>query len=154
MTSALADGLKGLGINVLNTTWFDTLTVEMSEEQVKELQKIAKKSEVNFYYASKTKVGISLDETTNDANVNELIGIFAAALGEMLPALATEIEEVSNIPAALVRTSDYLTHPVSNTHHSETAMMRYIKQLENKDLSFKYVDDSFGFMHNEIKCSG
>ncbi|MBX7243225.1 MAG: aminomethyl-transferring glycine dehydrogenase [Bacteroidia bacterium] len=135
-TTVLAHTLQGLGIKVLNKNWFDTLTLEMSEAQVAELRRIAEKLKINFYYSAKTKVSVSLDETTNETDVNHLIGIFAAAIGKMLPAVATSIQEAKiSLSKDLLRTSEYLTHPVFNSHHSETAMMRYIKYLEGKDLS-------------------
>lgn len=135
-TTVLARALKGLGINIVNQYWFDTLTLEMTESQVSALKKIAEKLEINFYYPSKTRVALSLDETTSETDLNQLIGVFASALDKMLPAVFVEVKEPQiHLPASLHRHSDYLTHPVFNTHHSETAMMRYIKSLEVKDLS-------------------
>lgn len=135
-TTVLANSLTGMGIKVLNANWFDTITVEMSEAQVAELKKVAEKLQINFYYSGETQVSLSLDETTNETDVNHLVSVFAAAIGKMLPAVLTSIEEAKiSLPASLLRTSEYLTHPVFNTHHSETAMMRYIKYLEGKDLS-------------------
>lgn len=135
-TTVLARALKGLGINIVNQYWFDTLTLEMTESQVSALKKMAEKLEINFYYPSKTRVALSLDETTSEIDLNQLIGVFASALDKMLPAVFVEVKEPQiHLPASLHRRSDYLTHPVFNTHHSETAMMRYIKSLEVKDLS-------------------
>lgn len=134
---ALNEGLKQLGLVPKQKQYFDTVSFELTAEQVKEVKRFAKKMRINFHYTGNV-VTISVDETTNSEDITNLIGLFAAALGKMMPALALDslVQNVGNeMPAYLLRTSEYLTHPVFNSHHSETAIMRYIKRLENKDLS-------------------
>jgi len=92
---------------------------------------------INFHYADANHVSISLDETTTAADLLDILFVFASAKGFSDAAFSLDQDAVnlSGIPAYATRTSAYLTHPVFNTHHSESQMMRYIKQLENKDLS-------------------
>ncbi|WP_438893484.1 hypothetical protein, partial [Bacillus cereus group sp. BC254] len=84
------------------------------------------------------QIGISFDETTTVTDIDALFAIFDVK--ESVNALSTDIagNEFAAIPEACRRTSRYLTHPVFNTHHSETQMMRYLKQLENKDFSLTH----------------
>ncbi len=96
---------------------------------------MAEKNEMNFYYGNGF-INISLDETTTQRDVLEILYIFTSLKNE--DAAVMEFDEealLENIPSSLTRTSPYLSHPVFNSHHSESEMMRYLKQLENKDLS-------------------
>lgn len=133
-TVALQKGLKKMGYTVLNESFFDTLTI--SVDNIEELNQIALDHKVNLRYGANDTVGISLDESTEREDVHRLLQIFAKAkkysLNGEAGAWDTALEA---IPVTLQRSSAYLTHPVFNTYHSETAMMRYIKSLENKDLS-------------------
>jgi glycine dehydrogenase len=99
----------------------------------KTIAALANAANINFRYFNDTQIGISLDETTSMEDVNAILSLFAKAFEGVLT--TASIQEASMIPAALQRTSAYLTHPVFNSHHSETQMMRYIKKLENRDLS-------------------
>lgn len=135
LTTALKAGVQHLGLQVVNASHFDTLTIELgTAEGVKTLRQLALESKINFHYPGEAQVVISLDETTRVADVEEILSLLSQIGGSMdgvdLEATATE-----TIPTSVIRTTDYLTHPVFNSHHSETAMMRYIKSLENKDLS-------------------
>lgn len=135
--SALKAGFELLEIKVKVKQFFDTVTVEMSDAEIEVLKATADAMQINFFYGQ-GRVSVALDETTSEDDVLTIIGVFAAALGKMLPTVdlfSLVGETQHNLPKYLVRTSDYLTHPVFNTHHSETAIMRYIKSLENKDLS-------------------
>lgn len=133
---AVADGLSKLGIRQTNTTYFDTLKIEAVDAA--RLKTMAEKFHTNFRYFEDGTVGISIDETTSIEDANTVIGIFEAftekSTGHQLTA-ATLSSVNHQLPANLQRNAPYLTHPVFNTHHSESQMMRYIKQLENKDLS-------------------
>jgi glycine dehydrogenase len=134
LTTALASSLKAIApsiITVENANAFDTLLVHVPT--TKTIATLAKAANINFRYFNDTKVGISLDETTSMEDVNAILNLFAKAFEGVLT--TASIQEASMIPAALQRTSAYLTHPVFNSHHSETQMMRYIKKLENRDLS-------------------
>jgi glycine dehydrogenase len=133
LTNTLAFELEESGYRVLNKTYFDTITVAVDDAAV--IRFIAVPHKINFHYSG-NNISISLDETTTQADVLNIAGIFAAAKGSDT-AVATFDEEnlLENIPSALTRTSPFLLHPVFNTHHSETELMRYLKLLENKDLS-------------------
>ena len=134
LTTALATSLKTVApsvITVENANAFDTLLVHVPT--TKTIAAIANAANINFRYFNDTQIGISLDETTSMEDVNAILSLFAKAFEGVLT--TASIQEASMIPAALQRTSAYLTHPVFNSHHSETQMMRYIKKLENRDLS-------------------
>ncbi len=134
LTSALATALKAIApnvINVENATAFDTLLVRVPA--TKTIAALANAAHINFRYFNETQLGISLDETTSVEDINAIITLFAKAY-EGINTTAS-IVDASMLPSALERTSAYLTHSVFNSHHSETQMMRYIKRLENRDLS-------------------
>jgi glycine dehydrogenase len=134
LTTALASSLKTVApsvITVENANAFDTLLVHVPS--TKTIATLASAANINFRYFNDKQIGISLDETTSMEDVNAILSLFAKAFEGVLT--TASIQEASMIPAALQRTSAYLTHPVFNSHHSETQMMRYIKKLENRDLS-------------------
>ena len=136
LTKLLADGFAQLGYTVVYDHYFDTITIE--SEQLIKLRKIAENQGVNLNYFKQRFVSISLDETSTIADVEQLLGIFADSAGRSITDtnLSNQAEQLAlDWPESLVRTSDYLTHPVFNSYHSEHEMLRYIKQLENKDLS-------------------
>ncbi len=131
LTGILVAGLRALGVTVVNDTWFDTITVECDAAFA---HSAAAAQEINLRVVDAQRVGISLDETTTRADVRRLWLLFAH--GRALPDLeALEGGAGDAIPATLVRTSAYLTHPVFNTYHSETAMLRYLRRLADKDIA-------------------
>jgi glycine dehydrogenase len=133
LTQVLRQSLQELGFEVLNSYYFDTLTVKANKNTIKSF---AEKNKINFNYLSDTLLSISLDETTTQKDVLDIVYVFAESLGKDEAEIEFDSEsELTSIPSYAQRTSAYLTHPVFNTHHSESQMMRYIKQLENKDLS-------------------
>ncbi|MDD2844874.1 MAG: aminomethyl-transferring glycine dehydrogenase, partial [Rhodoferax sp.] len=134
LTAVLAAGLKTLGYTLANDAAFDTLTVTTGDATTLIAAK-ALAAGANLRLASTNALGVSLDETTTRADVEQLWGFFAQP-GQTVPQV-TDFEQVtaSLLPAALLRTSDYLTHPVFNTHHSETGMLRYIRRLSDFDLA-------------------
>ncbi|KHF17092.1 glycine dehydrogenase [Vibrio parahaemolyticus] len=136
MTAILAAGLTKAGFELAHNSFFDTITINTGEK-TQDLYTKALAADINLR-ALPGKLGISLDETTTVADVEALFAVFGVK--EDVAALSTEIagNEFAAIPEALRRTSEYLTHPVFNTHHSETQMMRYLKQLENKDFSLTH----------------
>ncbi len=137
LTTILATELKALGYTLLHNSYFDTLTIDLTEnESLKDkVKEVALRSETNFNYDC-MGVGVALDETTLPEDLAAIISIFAEAAGKKYEGNVPASMEVSvNVPSELQRTSEYLTHPVFNTHHSESQLMRYIKSLENKDLS-------------------
>ncbi|HHJ3200262.1 TPA: aminomethyl-transferring glycine dehydrogenase [Vibrio parahaemolyticus] len=136
MTAILAAGLTKGGFELAHNSFFDTITINTGEK-TQDLYTKALAADINLR-ALPGKLGISLDETTTVADVETLFAVFGVK--EDVTALSTEIagNEFAAIPEALRRTSEYLTHPVFNTYHSETQMMRYLKQLENKDFSLTH----------------
>ncbi|RZF60226.1 aminomethyl-transferring glycine dehydrogenase [Sphingobacterium corticibacterium] len=136
LTKLLNKALQELGYEQINKTYFDTLRIVVGD-QAGALKAEALNNELNFFYQEGI-VGISLDETTTFEDVETIVKVFAKIKGKSwndveLRGLANQLE--SSIPSEAVRTSPYLTHPVFNSYHSESEMLRYIKSLEAKDLS-------------------
>ncbi|RKU15356.1 glycine dehydrogenase (aminomethyl-transferring), partial [Candidatus Poribacteria bacterium] len=129
LTCTLRTGLTALGYATGESACFDTLSVTLPAETTEELLATARARQINLRAIDSTHIGISLDETTTSADVEELLEIF----GAQSPTLAFSTE--SAIPIELQRESPYLTHPVFNSYHSETEMLRYIHRLQTKDLS-------------------
>jgi len=130
LTQALRNELTALGYEVVNDTHFDTISIRATG-----IREIAEQHETNFRYNGDL-IGISLDETTTQQDVFNIIGIFSSAKNNSVSSFDFDEEaEIEAIPAFAKRTSPYLQHEVFNRHHSETQMMRYIKMLENKDIS-------------------
>ena len=133
-TAILAQGLEQLGHTLTSDTAFDTVTVKAGT-QAQALLKRALDAGMNLRLSWGEYVGIALDETTTREDIEALWKVFAAP-GQALPSLAGFEKGVEpRIPAELRRTSAFLTHPVFNTHHSETGMLRYIRSLSDKDLA-------------------
>ncbi|MFK7810561.1 MAG: aminomethyl-transferring glycine dehydrogenase [Saprospiraceae bacterium] len=136
MTQALNNALKKLGYDQENKFFFDTVSIAATKSEISAIKKEALKAKFNFNY-TKTAVQISLDETVVEETLLNIINVFAKAKKEKA------VEKVSapkslKFPKRLVRTSEYLTHTVFNKYHTETEMMRYLKSLENKDLSLMH----------------
>ena len=131
-TSAVAvkEALEALGYKVTNQNIFDTVEVEAEAAVV---QDIALAAGINFYYPSEGLVRLSTDEVTTVEEVEAIVAIFAEAKGRK--AKAVKISDEVQLPAELVRESAILAEPVFNKYHSESDMMRYIKQLELRDIS-------------------
>ena len=132
LAQGLAQQLESLGVQQVNEFYFDTL--HLTGFDAHKLFELGSKQAINFNYFANGTVSISIDETTSAKDIDSIVQLFETLTGKKAQALNAGIKNAA-IPAQLIRTSDYLTHPVFNTHHSETQMMRYIKQLENKDLS-------------------
>jgi glycine dehydrogenase len=134
LTCILASGLERHGIKRLNRSFFDTLTLEVGGSQTAIIES-AKALHINLRILGRGHLGLSLDETCDETTVARLFDVFLGAdHGLDVAQLDAEALE-SGIPDELLRTSRYLTHPVFSAHHSETEMLRYLKQLENKDLA-------------------
>ena len=134
LTTILAEGLARKGLQRVNRRFFDTLTLDVGGSQSAILDS-ARDAQINLRILGDGKLGLSLDESCSEATVERLFDVFLGAdHGLNIAELDAEILE-SGIPGALLRTSAYLTHPVFSSHHSETEMLRYLKQLENKDLA-------------------
>ncbi len=134
LTCLLAAGLERKGVVRLNQHFFDTLTLEVGGAQTAIIES-AVAARINLRVLGRGKLGVSLDETCSEATVEQLLAIFLGADHGLDLAELDAGELPSGIPDELQRTSGYLAHPVFNAHHSETEMLRYLKQLENKDLA-------------------
>jgi glycine dehydrogenase len=130
LTATLAAGLKKLGYKISSENFFDTLRVELGNTKLEAILDAANERNINLRIFDNSTVGISLDETTTETDLIDLWQIFA--LKDQLP---FTVEELPISHAQLSRTSKYLTHPVFNRYHSETELLRYLHQLESKDLS-------------------
>ncbi len=142
LTAVLAEGLRRCGLNAPANGFFDTLSVPVDAAQFAAIQARAAEHRVNLRFdAAEAAVGVSLDECATPAEVELLWRVF---LGESAAELAIDAidRQVAAakpaIPAALRRESDFLQHPNFNRHHSETEMMRYLKRLENRDISLTH----------------
>ena len=139
----LNEKLSKLGYVQQNKLFFDTLRFTLPEHvTAQKIRTIALSREVNLRYFENGDIGLSIDETTNLKDVNQLIAIFSIA-AEM------EVAEVTDVPAAkisgeMARQTSYLTHEIFNKYHTESEMMRYIKRLERKDISLTHSMISLG----------
>ena len=145
-TTILAMGLQKSGIRIANDNYFDTLTISVNDRESKVILDRANNAEVNFWTGhlkDKGTIGISLDERTTE---NEVVKLWSIIIGPSAQSLSVsdfdsiicsgQIAPV--IPDSLIRKSEFLRHPVFNSYHSETDMMRYLKRLENKDISLTH----------------
>ncbi len=137
LTVLLNYGLKELGYTQLNESFFDTLAVKLaSDEEQHRLKVIAEKRLINFRYFDSDKVGISIGEPAKERDITEILEIFAELRNKSLTGkFISNMKDDLTIPVTLLRQNEILLHPVFNKYHSETAMLRYLKTLENKDLS-------------------
>jgi glycine dehydrogenase len=133
LTVTLAEGLKRLGYSISSEHFFDTLRVELGTNSLPGILEGCQGRNINLRIFDTTSVGISLDETTTPEDLIDLWQIFA--LRDNLPFTREELISCSSSHLPFPRTSSYLTHPVFNRHHSETKLLRYLHQLETKDLS-------------------
>ncbi|WP_417350604.1 aminomethyl-transferring glycine dehydrogenase [Flavobacterium alkalisoli] len=135
-----AEALNKIGVYQTNTSFFDTITVKADAAKVKAA---AENKEINFYYVDNDTVSIAFNETTSIKDINDIVAVFAEATGKTAETV-TALAQTENIPSSLIRTSEFLKHDVFNKYHSETALMRYIKKLERKDLSLNHSMISLG----------
>jgi len=134
-TALLAAALQRLGYRLAYPEFFDTLAVETEAGAAAQVHAAAKAKRINLRALSPTRIGVALDETVGLADVADLVEVFA--LGKPLGARLEDLEAKTPraLPPGLTRTSAFLTHPVFRSHHSETEMLRYLKRLEDRDLS-------------------
>ncbi|KAF1726814.1 glycine dehydrogenase (aminomethyl-transferring) [Pseudoxanthomonas mexicana] len=134
LTAILAEGLRTLGYPAVHASAFDTLCIEPGDARDAILAR-AHAARLNLRVRGNGSLCISLDETTTRADIETLWGVFAGE-GATLPSVdALDASAPSLIPQALRRTSDFMTHPVFNTHHSEHELLRYMRALADKDLA-------------------
>ncbi|MGG7093835.1 aminomethyl-transferring glycine dehydrogenase [Shewanella indica] len=145
LTDILAAGLKAKDVELVNASWFDTLTFKVADKDAVLARAIA--AESNLRIDAEGTLGVSLDETTTADDLAALFDIILGA-GHGLDVAALDAEILAkgseSIPAALLRDEAILTHPTFNSFHSETEMLRYIKRLENKDLALNHSMISLG----------
>ena len=136
--TALASALQRMGYGLVHAQYFDTLAVEVGADVMPRIMDAARARQINLRTLSQTppRIGVALDETVTDADVADVIAAFATGTdgGAGRPSGALRLGD-SAIPPELARTTPFCTHPVFNTHHSETEMLRYLKKLEDRDLS-------------------
>jgi len=137
LTKYLSLSLQNLGFSQKNNFYFDTITIQLNEVEQEFIKNKALKQKINLRYFLNGNIGISISETTNLDDIKEIIEIFKELKNEKNQKIIDLELAISNtsIPERLLRKSNYLTHQVFNSYHSETEMMRYIKKLESKDLS-------------------
>ena len=134
----LEAALNSLGIEQSNTHYFDTLQIKADAAKLRE---IALEQQINLFYANDNTVCISLNEATTEEDFTALLSVFEKYTGK-----SAEINAFSEarLPQTQLRQSNFMTHPVFNSYHSETALMRYIKKLERKDLALNHSMISLG----------
>ncbi|HRI77926.1 MAG TPA: aminomethyl-transferring glycine dehydrogenase [Cyclobacteriaceae bacterium] len=141
LTKMLDEGLQSMGLDQVNKDYFDTLKVPVTSVNLIEAE--ALNHEINFRYFNDGYIGISLDETTAQEDVAKILLVLGSALKKPAPGRSDK-KFTAEWSGTLVRRSSFLTHPVFNSHHSEHEMLRYIKKLENKDLSMVHSMISLG----------
>lgn len=137
-TQLLHASVERLGFRIVNGAYFDTLTIDVSSvcKNTEVVHAAAALKSINLRRVDTTHVGITLDESVGYEDLKALVSVFATAASGPTGVLASIPEPtVTAIPSSLVRTSEFLSHPVFNSHHSETEMLRYIFHLASKDLS-------------------
>src|SRR5687768_8025137 len=135
MTRALDGALQALGFDQRNPHYFDTLRIVTETARAKAIRAAAGQRQFNFRYVGETEIGISLDETVTAGDLAAIVELFAANSPKGAGAVTLSDDGSGpRWPAALKRRSEYLTHPVFNSHRSESEMMRYIRSLERKDV--------------------
>jgi glycine dehydrogenase len=143
LTKLVASGIEALGFKQLNKNYFDTLKISGIDSN--KVRSIAEEHSVNFRYFSDGTIGISLDETTSLASLKNILAILTESIGKDSVNLKLQEGKLGiDWSASLRRSTSFLTHPVFNSHHSEHEMLRYIKKLENKDLSMVHSMISLG----------
>jgi glycine dehydrogenase len=126
--------LAKVGVAQRNEIFFDTLCLEPPAGATARIREAALANEMNFRYRGDGTINVALDETTTPADVEAIVKVFAAGTGAQSTFDASPENLVLGYSAPLKRTSAFLAHPVFNTHHSESQMMRYIRSLERKDV--------------------
>ena len=139
--------LLDLGYTQLNDYYFDTLKIEVKPDEKEKVKELSEKTLINFKYFEEDHIGISLDETTTEEDILAIANIFAEirSLGETaISSSSTSSNLTARIPASLERETPFMEHPVFHEYRSEHEMLRYLKRLENKDLSLAHSMISLG----------
>ena len=146
LSGLLAAGLRDLGYSATSAAWFDTLTFELDEADSEAIYQRALEGGINLRRAGSSVLGMSVNEKTSRQHIDILLSAFAGdRTAPTVSGLDRELDqEWTAIPSSLRRQSDFLQHPVFYAFHSETEMLRYLKRLENKDLSLAHAMISLG----------
>ncbi len=146
LTSLLVHGLNAAGFKPLARTWFDTVTFRLDVDKADAIYQRALDSGINLRRDGRDKLGASINEKTTRKHIEALLQAFSGDPSPIdITALDLALADAAGaIPGALVRSSDFLQHPVFRRYHSETEMLRYLKRLENKDLSLTHAMISLG----------
>ncbi|WP_394991205.1 aminomethyl-transferring glycine dehydrogenase [Emticicia sp.] len=141
LTKLFVESMEGLDYQVITKNYFDTITIHTEDNS--KIKEIAETQKINLRYYDNGNVGVAFDETKTLADVEQLLNIFADANGKSTTInLKSEID--ISFSVGLNRTSDFMTHPVFSSYHTEHEMLRYLKSLENKDLSLVHSMISLG----------
>jgi glycine dehydrogenase len=132
LTSTLAQAIANLGHTITHQAFFDTIRIELKGVSVDEIKTRAAAKQINLRYFEDGAIAISLDETVSKQDLLDLISIFSEDQSEDQFVIRNS---QFVIPNSLIRNSPYLTHPVFNSYHSESELLRYIYRLQSKDLS-------------------
>ena len=138
LTCILAAGLDRLGVTRTNDKWFDTLTLSVGDQQQAIIQR-AQAEGINLRIVGEDRIGISLDETSERTDIEALWAVLANGNVDFdVDTIDAHIDLSAGISDNMARSSDFLSHAVFNSYHSETQMLRYLKQLENKDITLNH----------------
>ncbi len=153
LTNILARGVQQLGLKLCNDGWFDTLCIDTNKEQAAIAER-ALAAETNLRIFDNGTIGISLDETTTAADIEALWRILSdKKINLSVDTTDAELGDFSGIPTGYLRSSDFLTHPVFNSHHSEIEMLRYMKSLESKDIALNHSMIALGSCTMKLNAS-
>lgn len=136
MSVRLSDAAERLGYQQTNSSFFDTFCLKIpAGASIENIKEKALQNSINFRYFDDSSIGISLDETVCNEDLNQIITVLADGAGKGKTELDFTQDIPSEIPSKFIRKTDFLNHSVFNDYHSETEMMRYLKKLENKDIA-------------------
>lgn len=141
-TVLLGNKLTTLGFELNNKTFFDTLSLNIDTSTLEKVRHLAEERGINFFYGA-NEIRISVDETCFEDRMSKVLDVFEQVANKSVDRI-WDLESVEAIPADTKRTSDYMLHPVFNSYHTESGIMRYLKTLENRDLSLTHSMISLG----------
>jgi glycine dehydrogenase len=148
--------LVDMGFKQLNGNYFDTLLIEATEEKIKKIKEEALNRKINLRYLNEYQIGISLNEATDERDIKELIEIFAIVSGNKIDdgyIIKLSKKVSANFTEFLPRETAYLEHPVFNSYQTETELLRYMKKLENRDLSLAHSMTPLGSCTMKLNAS-
>lgn len=141
-TVLLGNKLTSLGFELNNKTFFDTLSLNIDKSILEKVRHLAEERGINFFYGA-NEIRISVDETCFEDRMSKVLDVFEQVANKSVDRI-WDLESVDVIPADTKRASDYMLHPVFNSYHTESGIMRYLKTLENRDLSLTHSMISLG----------